>query len=117
MDKVRIVPSVLKAQVEVEGKKLKDLATMYGLPESQMKKALQQQGLKIRRLHYDKFVFAEESPAIQAAEVDETPVDRQAQVVEEAVVPTATREVAEEIADAVPAGSGVASDASEAQGW
>jgi hypothetical protein len=56
---VTITPSVLREQVE-QGMKLDTLAEHYGLPKSQMKKALQQLGLKIRRLHEPKFVFAEE---------------------------------------------------------
>ena len=51
---VKIQASVLKQQVE-EGKKLKDLCEIYSLPQSQMKKALQQLGLKIRKFHLPKF--------------------------------------------------------------
>ncbi len=56
---VTITPSVLREQVE-QGMKLDALAEHYGLPKTQMKKALQQLGLKIRKLHEPKFVFAEE---------------------------------------------------------
>ena len=56
---VTITPSVLREQVE-QGMKLDALAEHYGLPKTQMKKALQQLGLKIRKLHEHKFVFAEE---------------------------------------------------------
>lgn len=54
---VVIVPDVLKEQVE-EGMKLAELAEHYGLPKSQMQKALKMQGLKIRKFHNPKFVFA-----------------------------------------------------------
>ena len=57
---VTITPSVLREQVE-QGMKLDALAEHYGLPKTQMKKALQQLGLKIRKLHEPKFVFAEET--------------------------------------------------------
>lgn len=56
---VTITPSVFREQVE-QGMKLDALAEHYGLPKTQMKKALQQLGLKIRKLHEPKFVFAEE---------------------------------------------------------
>lgn len=56
---VTITPSVLREQVE-QGMKLDALAEHYRLPKTQMKKALQQLGLKIRKLHEPKFVFAEE---------------------------------------------------------
>jgi hypothetical protein len=57
---VTITPSVLKKQVE-EGMKLDALAKHYGLPKTQMKNALKQLGLKIRRLQEPKFVFADET--------------------------------------------------------
>lgn len=56
---VEIKPSVLREQVE-QGMKLDTLAEYYGLPKSQMKKALQQLGLKIRRFHEPKFVIVSE---------------------------------------------------------
>ena len=57
---VQIIPSVLREQVQ-EGLKLKELAEHYGLPVAQMKAALKQQGLTIRKFHLPKFVFVEES--------------------------------------------------------
>lgn len=57
---VTITPSVLREQVE-QGMKLDALAKHYGLPKTQMKKALQQLGLKIRRIQEPKFVFADET--------------------------------------------------------
>jgi predicted transcriptional regulator len=57
---VTIIPNVLREQVE-QGMKLNTLAEHYGLPKSQMKKALQQLGLKIRRLQEPKFIFADET--------------------------------------------------------
>lgn len=59
MEQVKIKPSVLREQVET-GMKLDELASHYGLPKAQMKKALGQLGLKIRRFHGPKFVFEEE---------------------------------------------------------
>lgn len=57
---VTIIPNVLREQVE-QGMKLNTLAEHYGLPKSQMKKALKQLGLKIRRLQEPKFIFADET--------------------------------------------------------
>lgn len=73
---VTITPSVLREQVE-QGMKLDALAEHYELPKTQMKKALQQLGLKIRKLHEPKFVFAEEENNTQAQhqEVVEEPVE------------------------------------------
>lgn len=59
MADVKIVPSVLKQQVE-EGWKLKPLAEHYGLPVTQMKKALQALNLTIRKFHLPKFEFVNE---------------------------------------------------------
>lgn len=56
---VKIQASVLKQQVE-EGKKLKDLCEIYSLPQSQMKRALQQLGLKIRKFHLPKFEIVDD---------------------------------------------------------
>lgn len=56
---VEIKPSVLREQIE-QGMKLDALAEHYGLPKTQMKKALQQLDLKIRRLHEPKFIIVEE---------------------------------------------------------
>lgn len=57
---VTITPSVLRKQVE-QGMKLDALAEHYGLPKTQMKNALKQLGLKIRRIQEPKFVFADET--------------------------------------------------------
>lgn len=70
---VTITPSVLREQVE-QGMKLDALAEHYRLPKTQMKKALQQLGLKIRKLHEPKFVFAEEENNTHQ-EVVEEPVE------------------------------------------
>lgn len=69
---VTITPSVLREQVE-QGMKLDALAEHYGLPKTQMKKALQQLGLKIRKLHEPKFVFAEEAQSHHTTSVDNVP--------------------------------------------
>ena len=53
---VVINPETLKSQVE-SGMKRKELAQFYNIPESQMKLALHQQGLKIRKFHHPAFVF------------------------------------------------------------
>ena len=57
---VKIVPSVLKEQVE-KGMKKKELANYYNLPMTQMTKVLQQANLKIRKFHEPKFIFVEET--------------------------------------------------------
>ena len=62
---VEIKPSVLREQVE-QGMKLDTLAEYYGLPKSQMKKALQQLGLKIRRFHEPKFVIVSEEETTES---------------------------------------------------
>ena len=69
---VTITPSVLREQVE-QGMKLDALSEHYGLPKTQMKKALQQLGLKIRKLHEPKFVFAEEAKSHYTTSVDNVP--------------------------------------------
>lgn len=69
---VTITPSVLREQVE-QGMKLDALAEHYGLPKTQMKKALQQLGLKIRKLHEPKFVFAEEAQFHNTTSLDDIP--------------------------------------------
>lgn len=67
---VKIVPSELKRLVE-EGKKLDWLAEYYSLPKSQMKKALQQLGLQIRKFHKPRFEFVEEPLTDEDLQVDE----------------------------------------------
>ena len=62
-DTVKIVPSVLKEQVD-NGWKRKDLATHYGLPETQMAAALKQLGLKIRKKHFPKFEIVTEDTVV-----------------------------------------------------
>lgn len=62
---VEIKSSVLREQVE-QGMKLDALAEYYGLPKSQMKKALQQLGLKIRRFHEPKFVIVSEEETTES---------------------------------------------------
>lgn len=62
---VEIKPSVLREQVE-QGMKLDALAEHYRLPKTQMKKALQQLGLKIRRFHEPKFVIVSEEETTES---------------------------------------------------
>jgi hypothetical protein len=57
MAPVQINPVVLKAQVEEEGLKLEALAEYYNLSANQMRAALKQLNLKIRKFHHPKFVF------------------------------------------------------------
>ena len=64
---VKINPKVLAQQVE-DGLKLDALAEFYGLPKTQMRKALKQLDLKIRRFHKPLFEFEE------AEEVENTPI-------------------------------------------
>jgi hypothetical protein len=80
-DQVKIVPSVLKAQVE-EGWKLKPLAEHYGLPVAQMTKALRALGLKIRKFHAPKFTFVEEATE-ENADIADIAVNAEEVVVEE----------------------------------
>lgn len=91
MSIVTIVPSVLKNQVE-EGMKLKELASFYGLPETQMKKALQAQGLKIRKFHAPKFVFLEEeqNEVQEVVEIENIPTLTETVDVNEAIEEVAT---------------------------
>ena len=62
-EQVKIVPSVLKQQVE-DGMKLVALQEHYKLPATQMKAALKGLGLKIRKFHAPKFVFVTEEDAL-----------------------------------------------------
>ena len=64
---VKINPKVLAQQVE-DGLKLDALAEFYGLPKTQMRKALKQLDLKIRRFHKPLFEFEE------VEEVENTPI-------------------------------------------
>jgi hypothetical protein len=69
MTQVKIVPSVLRAEIE-EGMKLIPLAEKYNLPVMQMKAVLKQLGLQIRRFHTPKFIIVDEE-----AEVEPTPLE------------------------------------------
>ena len=69
MTQVKIVPSVLRAEIE-EGLKLIPLAEKYNLPVMQMKAVLKQLGLQIRRFHTPKFIIVDEE-----AEVEPTPLE------------------------------------------
>lgn len=61
MTTVKIVPSVLKKQVS-EGMKLTELVAYYNLPTTQMKKALKQLDLRIKKFYAPKFEFDTEEP-------------------------------------------------------
>jgi hypothetical protein len=69
MSQVKIVPSVLRAEIE-EGMKLIPLAEKYNLPIVQMKAVLKQLGLQIRRFHLPKFIIVDEE-----AELEPTPLE------------------------------------------
>lgn len=69
MSQVKIVPSVLRAEIE-EGMKLIPLAEKYNLPVIQMKAVLKQLGLQIRRFHLPKFIIVDEE-----AELEPTPLE------------------------------------------
>lgn len=56
MAQVQIIKEKLAEQVE-SGMKRKELADFYGISENQMKSALQQAGLKIRKFHKPVFVL------------------------------------------------------------
>lgn len=67
---VKISLATLKKQVE-EGMKRKELAEYYGIPETQMAKALKSAGLKIRKFHNPAFELVmetEEVPIIEEVE-------------------------------------------------
>ena len=66
---VKIVPSVLRKQVE-DGWKMKPLADHYGLPVSQMKRALKSLDLTIRKFHAPKFVIVEEEVTEEVAQAE-----------------------------------------------
>lgn len=71
---VKISLATLKKQVE-EGMKRKELAEYYGIPETQMAKALKSAGLKIRKFHNPAFELvmeAEETQVEEAVGVKET---------------------------------------------
>jgi hypothetical protein len=84
MAPAKINPVILKAQVEEEGLKLEALAEHYNLSANQMRAALKQLNLKIRKFHHPKFVFVytdEENthaPAVIISE--ETPVSAEMDV-------------------------------------
>ena len=66
---VKISLATLKKQVE-EGMKRKELAEYYGIPETQMAKALKSAGLKIRKFHNPAFELVNEA---EEAQVEEEP--------------------------------------------
>lgn len=70
---ITIVPSILRKQVE-EGKKLNDLTEYYGLSTLQMKKALKDLGLKIRKFRKPSYIFVEEVEE-QEPNTDTTVID------------------------------------------
>jgi len=99
MADVKIVPSVLKQQVE-EGWKLKPLAEHYGLPVAQMKKALQALDLTIRKFHLPKFEFVnEDQEEVQVIEdINDTVVlEVEEVVVQEPVVETPEQPTVESV--------------------
>ena len=71
MAQVQIVKEKLAEQVE-SGMKRKELADFYGIPESQMKIALQQAGLKIRKFHKPAFVLVSQEQ-ISNEEIADSP--------------------------------------------
>jgi hypothetical protein len=62
-ERVQIVPSVFKAQVE-KGMKRAELAAHYNLPETNIASILKQLGLTIKKLQVPKFVIVEENPIV-----------------------------------------------------
>ena len=71
---VKISLATLKKQVE-EGMKRKELAEYYGIPGTQMAKALKSAGLKIRKFHNPAFelVMEAEETQVEEIEVEEEP--------------------------------------------
>lgn len=98
MADVKIVPSVLKQQVE-EGWKLKPLAEHYGLPVAQMKKALQALGLTIRKFHLPKFEFVNEDQEelLDITDEMEVIVNEELGIVQEPVVETPEQPTVESV--------------------
>lgn len=114
---VQIVPSILRTQVE-QGMKLKELAEHYGLPVSQMKSALRQQGLTIRKFHLPKFVFVEENTEVEHTITDEyislnPELEEQGVTVEDIVTIEAEDSSEDEVEDAPQ----VASPIATTTGW
>ena len=66
---VKISLATLKKQVE-EGMKRKELAEYYGIPETQMAKALKSVGLKIRKFHNPAFELVMEAEETQVEETE-----------------------------------------------
>lgn len=70
---VKIVKSVLEEQIK-SGKSMEFLMENYGLKKSQMKKAVDATGLKLKRQIVPAFVFAEETTE---ASTDEAPAAKE----------------------------------------
>ena len=70
---ITIVPSILRKQVE-ERNKLNDLTDYYGLSTLQMKKALEDLGVKIRKFRKASYIFVEEVEE-QEPNTDTTMID------------------------------------------
>jgi len=63
-EKVQLKKSVLAQEIE-DGNKIEYFLEKYGLPETQMRAALRQCGLKIRKFHEPKFEFVDDTPENQ----------------------------------------------------
>jgi len=72
IEKVQIVPSVFKAQVE-SGMKRAELAAHYNLPETNIAAILKQLKLTIKKTQTPKFVIVEEVTPIVTAESSNLP--------------------------------------------
>jgi len=68
---VQIVLSDLKQKVE-EGWKKNQLAEHYGIPVTQMTRALQQAGLTIRKLHHPKFHLVDDMDQQDMGDVNDS---------------------------------------------
>ena len=71
---VKITLTELKKQVE-NGMKRKELAEYYGIPETQMAKALKSVGLTIRKFHLPAFEIVADETEDKAPEILETPFE------------------------------------------
>lgn len=71
---VKITLTELKKQVE-NGMKRKELAEYYGIPETQMAKALKSVGLTIRKFHLPAFEIVADEKEDKAPEILETPFE------------------------------------------
>lgn len=97
---IEINLETLTEQVNVKGMKKAELAKHYGLPVTQMTKALKDAGLKIRKFHNPSFVLVTgtvPAPETETAKVEEEAKDTNVFTADAEV---ATEEIANEVTTA-----------------